>query len=587
MKQIPSEDPQTLYTAAVAQQNAGNPSGAYETFIHLWKTYPRHELAPRALYSAASIKASTDTGTAAELYLSFIESYPQSDLLPTVRQELLGHYLRQGTYTEAAALFKEIYAVNRDLGMVSPGIELATGLAETEHLYPALEIVALTYPLSSGESRDTLKGLWTSTLEEIDEVDLLVQLEKSTQEGELFDALLARQAKLYLEQDDKDLAQKIMDLLQGRPGQELIGKTTIGVVVPLSGKWEAVGQKVLKGVAFASKVFSKDKAPNVQYIIRDYGNDESAIPGIIDELDRKHNVISIIGPIGETAGAIACREAQARGIPSFMFTRGDIVSSEKSFCFRNFVSVDIQVKTLLQAAVDMNITRFAILHPGDHFGNVFTSLFIQYAPDYNIEIVRQVGYSPQLVDFKEAVNKLIEDIPQPAPKETQEQTGDNAVTKIEPDFDALLIPDTAINAAMIASYLPYFSIEGVRLFGPTLWDTPDFLRVGGKYVDEAVFVSGFFISSQLDFVQDFNNEFYYTFGYSPSVWEASAYDSATVVQNLLEGALHTRETLRDQISSVKDYPGLTGATSFYPDGSVDKSIYVLTVKGSTIYEIVP
>ena len=41
------------------------------------------------------------------------------------------------------------------------------------------------------------------------------------------------------------------------------------------------------------------------------------------------------------------------------------------------------------------------------------------------------------------------------------------------------------------------------------------------------------------------------------------------------------------IATVKDYPGLTGVTSFYQDGSVDKAIYVLTVKGSNIYEIVP
>jgi len=594
MQQIPVEDPTTLYNAALAQKNAGDLDGAYQAFIRVWKEYPRNELAPKALYTATSIIEQTSTSQAVDLYLAFIKAYPNSALLPKVKRELLDLYIRELNYTDGSRLFMDMYAQDKVPEMVSPGIDLSLGLVKTNQYFTALEIIALIYPLSDGETSPMLLNMWSSTLEDIDQVEMLAKLENVAQDNQLLELLLARQTRLYLEQEDQNIAARIMDRLRNKamqtPSAGPSARKTIGVVVPLSGKWETVGQKALKGVEFASRVFSKDKTPNVEYIIRDYGSDESAIAGIIEDLDREHDVISIIGPIGEVASGISCKEAQSREIPSFMFTRGDIVSSDKSYCFRNFVSVDIQVATLLQVASDLNITRFAILSPTDHFGEIFTNLFIENAPDYGIEIIRQVEYSPQLVDFKEAVNKLIVDIPQELSEEDLEETTqeeETAEIKIEPDFDALLIPDTAINAAMIASYLPYFGVEGVRLFGPTLWDTPDFIRVGGKYVDEAIFVSGFFLNSQLNFVQDFTNAFYYTFGYNPSVWEASAYDTAAILQNLLEGEIHTRQSLRQQIATVKDYPGLTGATSFFQDGSVDKAIYVLTVKGSNIYEIVP
>ncbi|HPJ94702.1 MAG TPA: ABC transporter substrate-binding protein [Deltaproteobacteria bacterium] len=593
MQQIPTEDPTTLYNTALAQKTAGDLDGAAQAFIRLWKKYPKDDLAPKALYTAASIKAQTNPSQAVNLYRSFIEAYPDSVLLPKVNRELLDLYIREQNYTDGSRLFMDMYSSNRVTEMVLPGIDLSLGLVETKEYFTALEIIAMIYPLADEESSGMLLNLWSSTLEDIDQVEMLAKLENITQDHQLIELLLARQARLYLEQEDQNVAARIMDRLRNKamqaPTAEPSARKTIGVVIPLSGKWEAVGQKALKGVEFASRVFSKDNTPNIEYIIRDYGSDESTIAGIIEELDREHDVISIIGPIGESAGSISCAEAKSRGIPTFMFTRGDIVSGDESYCFRNFVSVDIQVKTLLQVASDLNITRFAILSPTDHFGNIFADLFIENAPEYGIEIIRQVDYSPQLVDFKDAVNNLIADIPRETPEEPQDQTAgeETEELKIEPDFDALLIPDTAINAAMIASYLPYFGIEGVRLFGPTLWDTPDFIRVGGKYVDEAIFVSGFFLNSQLGFVQDFTNAFYYTFGYSPSVWEASAYDTASILQNLLEGEIHTRESLRRQIATVKDYPGLTGVTSFYRDGSVDKAIYVLTVKGSNIYEIVP
>ncbi len=104
-------------------------------------------------------------------------------------------------------------------------------------------------------------------------------------------------------------------------------------------------------------------------------------------------------------------------------------------------------------------------------------------------------------------------------------------------------------------------------------------------MDGAIFVSGFFLKSRLDFVQEFNDSFYYTFGYNPSVWEACAYDTASILQNLLTGEVHTRDSLRERIGTIEEYPGVTGSTTFYSDGTARKDIFVLTVRGRNIIEI--
>ncbi len=140
---------------------------------------------------------------------------------------------------------------------------------------------------------------------------------------------------------------------------------------------------------------------------------------------------------------------------------------------------------------------------------------------------------------------------------------------------------------MIATYLAYYNLKGIRLFGPTLWDTPEFIKAGGSSIEDAIFVSGYYANSQLEHVKDFNYDFNTIFGYRPSVWEANACDSATILQNLIGISRPSRAVLQSQLGSIQEHPGLTGATTFNKNGSVRKSLYVLSVRNSSIVEIVP
>jgi branched-chain amino acid transport system substrate-binding protein len=154
-------------------------------------------------------------------------------------------------------------------------------------------------------------------------------------------------------------------------------------------------------------------------------------------------------------------------------------------------------------------------------------------------------------------------------------------------LEALLIPDTATNAAMITSYLTFFNINNVRLFGPSLWDTPDLVRLGGRNIQGAIFVSGFFMGSQNPMIQGFTSSYNSTFGSNPTIWEASAYDTAVILQNILNEDIRTRYAVRQGIVSLKNYHGVTGVTSFTPEGLTRKDVFVLTVKGSSVIEFSP
>lgn len=358
-------------------------------------------------------------------------------------------------------------------------------------------------------------------------------------------------------------------------GLSLTDDGAVGVILPLSGKWESVGQKILKGVLAAQGVFGPGRASNVRYVIRDYGDSEDSIPAIIDELDRTHSVAALIGPVGERASEIVCQEAQNRGIPTIMFTQAAMYSGSGTYCFRNFLTIDMQARELLAAAGSMGITRFGVMSPDDHFGRTFSEAFERQAPSFGIRVVGSRVYPLQKADYGKELAALF-----PGLKRSSARTGPN-------DPEAILIPDSAQNAAVIASYMSYLKIRNVRLFGPTLWDSPELLKVGGRHVEDAVFISGFFQGSQDRPVQDFTRVFQDAFHVQPSVWDACAYDTARILQDFLQQGMPSRSGLRSYLAGLRGYEGASGTTSFLPDGSLEKSTHLLTIRGGGVHEIRP
>ncbi len=353
-------------------------------------------------------------------------------------------------------------------------------------------------------------------------------------------------------------------------------KKTVGVILPLSGKFKPYGLKLLKGVEMASNIYSGEGSKNIEYIIRDYGSDETRLSDIIEDLDRDNNVIAILGPMGTQA----CRTALKKGIPTFIYSKENLVPQEGSCCYGNYLTIGTQVSTLLKTARNQGIKRFALLSPSDAFGKTFRDVFIRTAPQYNIEVVFSQEYAYDTKDFSNIV-RLFKDTMRKQKKSGKQK----AVNTQMPSIEAVMIPDTATNASTIAAYLPYYGIKDVRLFGTDLWDTSDFIRMGGKNIEEACFVSGFYSESSSIRVRDFVSTFSATFDSSPSIWEASAYDTTCIIRQMIEKGADSRNELNEAISSLKDYQGATGVISFYSDGSTRKEITVLTVRDGSIIEV--
>ncbi|WP_319529288.1 ABC transporter substrate-binding protein [uncultured Cohaesibacter sp.] len=88
-------------------------------------------------------------------------------------------------------------------------------------------------------------------------------------------------------------------------------------------------------------------------------------------------------------------------------------------------------------------------------------------------------------------------------------------------------------------------------------------------------------------VQEFVAEWKKTHDLAPGQFPAQAYDAVNIMLDAIAKAYPdlTRESLRDAVAETKDFPGVTGDTSFDENGEPEKSLAKATVKDGAFVEM--
>ncbi|MCK4988544.1 MAG: penicillin-binding protein activator, partial [Desulfobacterales bacterium] len=369
------------------------------------------------------------------------------------------------------------------------------------------------------------------------------------------DALMALENFLdqFPEHENAMLAE---DLIKQIKESALFNRHAIGCLLPLSGPYQAVGSRALKGIELALERFSaQSSGPQMNIVVKDSGGDPDqtrlAMQELIDE-----KVSTIIGPI--VTAEVAAADAQANRIPIITLTQKDNITSIGDYVFRNFITPEMQVKAIVDfTTTSLGLNRFAILYPDETYGITFMNLFWDRLIENGGKIVGVEAYNPQHTDFAEPIKKLVGlyyDIPQDLKEAAelsveedehqrdtdsplgQDNTDENQAQKTaeeEPeaivDFDAIFIPDSPRTAGLIIPQLAFYDVKDIYLLGTNLWHSDALIEMATRYVQGAIMPDGFFAGSSAPVVQDFVRIFEETYQEKPGFIEAVLYDSAMMV----------------------------------------------------------
>ncbi len=364
---------------------------------------------------------------------------------------------------------------------------------------------------------------------------------------------------MFPDHDLADRAKLLRDELKERYGISGKKQKTIACLLPLSGSYKFYGNKALKGIELA---IGAGNASFVNLIIKDTGSSPDQAVAAVKEL-ALDNPIAIIGPI-ITARA-AATVARDMGIVMITLTQKSGISQMGDNIFRNFITPEMQVKAVASYAVEsLGLTRFAMLYPNEKYGITYSDFFQREIIFLGGTVTSAQAYDTDLADFRKPISKLAKNR----------------------DFEAIFIPDEPSKTGLILPQLAFYNITGVYLLGTNLWHSDKLINMAGKYAQGAVVPEIFFAKSRSPQVKAFIDDFKQNFGYAPGFIEALAYDTASMLIDVLtQREILSSDDLKKELFTIKDYPGVTGPTSFTMTGDADKKLYLLRIQGNGFVEI--
>jgi len=445
---------------------------------------------------------------------------------------------------------------------------------------------------------------------------------------------------LFPQHEEVETAMALMEELESRTR---VNPFLIGCILPLTGPYGTFGNRALTGIELALQQFNEQPHVNpMQLLIQDSKGDPNETAMALETLALTYGVVGIIGPMITSESAAI--KAQALKVPIMTLTQKPNITLTGDYVFRNFLTLSLQVKAIVNYAVeDLKLQKFAVLYPEERYGVSFMNGFWDELISHGAQVVGIESYGTEQTDFSDAIKKLAglyHPRPEKPPEqqiedegvwerflEPEEETGwvdtqDTPETpddtfsdqdeppqedqgaqeeedheewseeKEEPepiiDFEAIFIPDSFEKVGLIAPQLLFHDVADVLLLGTNLWHSEKLIEMARGYVQGAIVSDGFFINSPSLRVQDFVESYQEVFGSLPGFLEAQAYDAAWI---LFEAAnkpgVRSRRTLKEAIMEVKDFPGVTGVTSFDETGDADKDLYLLRIEGGRFVQIKP
>ncbi len=387
----------------------------------------------------------------------------------------------------------------------------------------------------------------------------------------------------------RDEARALLSRLGGEARAE---KEALGVILPFSGRYATFAELVKRGMDLALQLHNQGNG-HIRLLYRDSGAEPQFAGDAVATLANVDRVMAVAGPLTGAAAQAAAERAQSSGVPLVALSPREGLPQVGSYIFRNSLTSRQQARALARYAVsDAGMSTFGVLFPESRLGQEMLTLFSEEVTLRGGRVVAMQSYAEGATDFRRQIKLLMgkdPDAPDEAKKPKTPAPGQPAEPESPPEpppFDALFIPDYANTVGLIAPQLAYYGLEDVAMLGINGWNSPDLIRLAGRFVEGAVFVDGFFPDSPSPVVQEFVALYRDTYNETPTILEAQAFDTAGILLYLLSRPdVSSRSDLREALASLQNYPGVTGNLAVAAAGEIERDLFLIRVESGRLVQV--
>ena len=361
-------------------------------------------------------------------------------------------------------------------------------------------------------------------------------------------------------------------------------KLKIGCILPLSGEGADIGQSVLEGIQLAFNslnIQDENSISTLQLVIKDSAGEINSI-SLLENLAKDEDVVVIIGPLFSKTVLASAKVVDKYKIPIFSPTAtSKNISGISPYIFRNSLTNQMQGNAIADYSINhLNLRKFAVLYQRDAYGIELENAFEEELKSFGGEIIFSEPFDPEQNDFEPQITAIggIKD-------SNLRKLTDEGKPKPELQYEAIFIPAHADRVGLILPELVYYNISDIPILGGNGLNSPDLIRIGGKYSEGVIFVDGFFPLSENPIVKEFVDRYRTFFNKEPDIYSANSYDAAMIILEIIKNGAKNREDVKNGLLNLIDHNGVSGITTVQSSGDSEKALYFLTVKHGKIVEI--
>lgn len=336
-------------------------------------------------------------------------------------------------------------------------------------------------------------------------------------------------------------------------------EVSIGMTAPMTGDNAQYGESFKNAATLAVNAFNaKNKAIQVKLVVQDSKADPKESANIVQNFVNDKSMVAVIGDFTSTASMAASPIMQRSKMVQLSPTASHPdFTKQGDFIFRNIVTQEIEGAFLGDYAYNkLGKKKAAVIYIQNDWGIAAHENFVKAFKALGGEVTTIEKFNPGVKDFANLLTKI---------KETKP--------------DILYLGAMYTETALIAQQAKKLDFK-VDMIGTGSLYSEKLVELGGDAVEGIYTSSAFFPEDPRAEVQAFVKEYKAAYaGKEPNMFAAQAFDATNILLSVIEKGVTDREKFREALAAVKDYPGVTGKTTFNQNRDVVKDMTRLQVKG--------
>lgn len=328
----------------------------------------------------------------------------------------------------------------------------------------------------------------------------------------------------------------------------------IGLLLPLTGKQEALGRNLLQA---AQKAVNDFRDVSLALAVADSGSSPTEALQALERLSASQ-VEVVVGPVFHQPARAAAEAADRLGLPIITLNPHlDVARNLRGVVLLNAFHPDDQARAMARHTIRVAQRRSAaILAPDTDYGRLTANAFADEFRRLGGSAAPPVLYPPNEVDFSSDISAV-----------TRMAGGRSA-------FDALFVPAPAEQARLIAPQLAHFGIQqpNVLLLGTALWNRRELLASGTDYLK-----GGLFCDTDEATREGFRQGYRQAWREEPSSIAYLAYDGVGAVAQAIRDQRLGGPDWRQGLTRTTGFGGAAGPFRFAPNGASLRSYQLFEV----------